>query len=72
MRLEQFQGNSWVADVLAVKGERRIAFEVQVSPQQFMFYRIRQQRYRGAGVKCVWLSSALADVSDQEVPVFGL
>jgi len=65
-------GDRWVADVLAVKGEYKIAFEIQLSPQQFAYYRTRQQRYRESGIKCLWLSTTIPQLSDQEIPIFGI
>jgi hypothetical protein len=65
-------GGRWVADVLIEKGESKVAFEVQVSPQQFSDYRIRQQRYRESGIKCLWLTCVMPAFSDEEIPVFEL
>lgn len=65
-------GDRWVADVFAEKGEFKIVFEIQITPQQFSLYRIRQQRYRESGIKCIWLSCAMPKFSDEEIPVFEL
>lgn len=65
-------GHRWIADVYAEKGEFKIAFEIQISPQQFSTYRIRQQRYRESGIKCIWLSCVTPEFSDEEIPVFEL
>ena len=65
-------GDRWTADVFAEKGEFKIVFEIQVSPQQFSYYRIRQQRYRESGIKCVWLSGVTPEFSDEEIPIFEL
>lgn len=65
-------GDRWTADVYAEKGEFKVVFEIQVSPQQFSYYRIRQQRYRDSGIKCIWLSSVMPEFSDEEIPVFEL
>lgn len=65
-------GDSWFADVFAEKGEFKIVFEIQISPQQFTVYRIRQQRYRESGIKCIWLSCVTPELSDEEIPVFEL
>lgn len=65
-------GDRWIADVFAEKGEFKIAFEIQISPQQFSTYRIRQQRYRESGIKCIWLSCITPEFSDEEIPVFEL
>jgi hypothetical protein len=65
-------GDRWCADVFTEKDVFRIAFEIQITPQQFSYYRIRQQRYRESGVKCIWLSCRMPEVSDEEIPVFEL
>jgi competence protein CoiA len=65
-------GDRWRADVFAEKDVFRVAFEIQVTPQQFSYYRIRQQRYRESGVKGIWLSCRMPEVSDEEIPVFEL
>lgn len=49
------RGEGWVADVLASRGERRIAFEVQWSHQTDGDYSYRTDRYRAAGIDSVWL-----------------
>ena len=64
--------DSWIADIFAEKGEFKIVFEIQISPQQFSSYRIRQQRYRESGIKCIWLSCVTPELSDEEIPVFEL
>lgn len=48
-------GDGWIADVLATRGETRIAFEVQWSHQSEIDYAYRTTRYRAAGVESVWL-----------------
>lgn len=48
-------GGSWRADVLAERDGRRVAFEIQRSPQSLEETRLRQGRYRRDGVACVWL-----------------
>jgi hypothetical protein len=65
-------GDRWVADVYVEQGDSKLAFEVQISPQPFSYYRVRQQRYRESGVKCVWLACIMPEVSDEEIPVFEL
>ncbi|WP_146168402.1 hypothetical protein [Rathayibacter caricis] len=46
---------SWIADVLAERDGRRVAFEVQLAGQTAEEYEYRQKRYLAAGVECVWL-----------------
>lgn len=45
---------SWIADVLAERDGRRVALEVQWSPQSAEEFRRRQERYADSGVECVW------------------
>jgi hypothetical protein len=49
------EGEKWEADVLCTVGERKIAFEVQLSKQAFPDYEERTERYRRSGVKAVWI-----------------
>lgn len=51
-------GNGFIADVLATRGDQRVAFEVQRSKQVLRDYRHRQQRYRDEGIRCVWFARA--------------
>ena len=48
-------GGRWQADVWAERGEVRLAVEIQRSYQGLDQYRERQQRYRDAGVRALWL-----------------
>ncbi|MCR3721884.1 competence protein CoiA [Prauserella flava] len=47
----------WRADVLATdpQSQRRVAFEIQLSPQTEEGARHRSRRYREAGIECVWI-----------------
>jgi hypothetical protein len=48
------EGRAWVADVLAEKDGRRIAFEVQWSRQDAEEFSRRQERYAADHVECFW------------------
>jgi hypothetical protein len=63
---------SWIADVLAVRGGWKVAFEVQVSQQTHDRYVERQARYRRDGVRCAWYVKHAASVlaPDAELPTF--
>lgn len=65
-------GDGFVADVLAVAGERKVAFEVQRSKQMLREYQHRQQRYRQAQIRSVWFSKSVPAgfVADSGLPLF--
>lgn len=48
------ENRDWIADVLLVRGEKRIAVEVQWSPQSDHEFARRTRRYQEAGVECRW------------------
>ena len=50
----EFSGDTWRADVYAYKGNVKIAFEVQWSPQTYEETRYRQERYKTSGVRGCW------------------
>lgn len=47
--------SKWQADVWAERGPVKLAIEIQRSYQSLRAYRERQERYRVAGVKALWL-----------------
>lgn len=76
-------GEEWIADIYAEKGNAKIAIEVQWSPQTFVETKRRQEKYAQSGVRCAWLlrSSSIkarnAIVGDyaystKDMPVFSI
>lgn len=65
-------GEEWRADVLAVQGSKRVAFEVQWSRQAIDETRRRQNRYREAGVRGLWLFRQLDFPLEKDTPAFRL
>jgi hypothetical protein len=67
-------GDGWRADVLAVKGNVKIAFEVQWSSQTWDVTQERQQRYKDAGIRCCWLFKSPPEGyrASRDVPLFKL
>ena len=52
--VSEFSENDWRADVLAVQGRKRIAFEVQWSRQSYEETQYRQKRYKESDVRGCW------------------
>ena len=65
-------GDGWVADVLAEKDGKKVAFEVQWSAQVDADYAFRQERYASAGVRCAWFVRHERSVHapTKELPIF--
>lgn len=61
---------SWIADVLAERDGRRIAFEIQLSSQTDVNFARRQTRYEADGVECLWLVNPGNRRSAASVPHF--
>jgi len=72
----EVSGTDWRADVLATKGNVKIAFEVQWSGQTEEETRLRNGRYENAGVRCCWFMrkppEALVRTPTKALPVFRL
>jgi hypothetical protein len=74
--LTEVSGPDWRADVLATKGNVKVAFEVQWSGQKEEETWLRQRRYEKAGVRCCWFMrkppEALVRTPTKALPVFPL
>jgi hypothetical protein len=71
--VEEYRGSGWVADVLASVGSKRVAFEVQLSPQSLKRTLGRQEKYVRAGVRGCWLfQRPLSKLLDErpDLPLF--
>lgn len=49
------EGQLWIADVMATRGNKRFAVEIQWSKQSHKVTVDRDSRYRYSGVRCLWL-----------------
>ena len=65
-------GESWIADVLAQKDNKKIAFEVQWSPQTLDETTRRQLKYKESNVRCLWLLKQIQLPTSKDVPAFRL
>jgi len=63
---------SWIADVMATRGERQYAFEVQWSKQIHSVYRARQERYANDQVECLWLVRHIKHLTDGVTAALGV
>lgn len=77
--IPEFSENDWRADVLAVQGQKRIAFEVQWSRQSYEETQYRQERYKDSNVRGCWffrmapkemLNYDKSLVADKDIPAF--
>jgi hypothetical protein len=65
-------GQQWRADVLLQRGKARIAIEIQLSKLPWHEIERRQERYREAGIRGLWLLKQDNYVVCKEVPAFQL
>ncbi|MDH6238230.1 competence protein CoiA family protein [Cryobacterium sp. CG_9.6] len=63
---------SWIADVMATRGDRQYAFEVQWSKQIHSVYQARQDRYAKDGVECLWLVRHIKYLTDGVTAALGV
>lgn len=77
--IPEFSEKDWRADVLAVQGQKRIAFEVQWSRQSYEETKYRQERYKDSNVRGCWffriapkemLDYSKSFVADKDIPAF--
>lgn len=70
------KGEEWITDVFCERGNAKIAFEVQMSPQTHEETLRRQRRYRDSGVRGAWFHAPRKSVhrmhTDEETPCFVL
>lgn len=52
--IPEFSEKDWRTDILAVQGQKRIAFEVQWSKQSYEETKYRQERYKESNVRGCW------------------
>lgn len=75
----EYDENGWSADVLALKGKNRIAFQIQWSPYSFEKTTVRQKDYKEDRVRGCWFfknpPKELRDwdkipIADKDLPLF--
>jgi hypothetical protein len=77
--IPEFSEKNWIADVLAIQNDKRIAFEVQWSKQTYEITKFRQERYKESNVRGCWFFRTAPKklrnyddslVADNEIPAF--
>ena len=77
--IPEYSDSNWIADVLAIKDEKKIAFEVQWSRQSFEVTKFRQDRYKESKVRGCWFFRTAPKelrnfdqtlIANKEIPAF--
>jgi hypothetical protein len=76
-RGQSAEGEDWVADVLCIKGNATVAFEIQLSAVPYSDIAERTQRYRRSKVRAAWIVDAKKfkewkSKSSKSYPIFGV
>lgn len=77
--IPEFSETNWIADVLAIQNDKRIAFEVQWSKQTYETTKFRQELYKKSNVRGCWFFRTAPKelrnydyslIADNEIPAF--
>lgn len=77
--IPEYSEANWIADVLAIKNDKRIAFEIQWSKQTYETTKFRQARYQDSNVRGCWFFRTVpielrdsdgSIIADQKIPLF--
>ncbi len=75
----EFSENDWIADVIAIKGKIRVAFEIQWSRQSYEKTLERQNKFKNSNVRGCWFiknpPKEICDwekkiIAEKETPIF--
>ncbi len=58
----EHNAGDWIADVFAEKDGKKVAFEIQLSPQTYNETVSRTKTYKEQGIRCYWLLGQLHNV----------
>src|SRR5258708_25700093 len=70
---QEYRGKGWRADVFAANESKRVAFEIQITPQSLKKTLERQEKYIRDGIICCWLfEKPVHKLSDErpDLPLF--